>query len=106
MAYRPTRGHGNSGGNMRNMIGFVRALSAVSALALPLSAPALADVVVNNVLSPGSITVVGPGSRYVGPDYYDGSYYREPSYYPRRLYRTDYYDGPSYREPAYDQRYQ
>ena len=85
---------------MKRMVGFVPALGTVFAVVLSLSTPAVADVVVNNVLSPGSVTVVGTGSRVYDSDYYGGpGYYREHRYHRHHHhsgYQANYYDPHAY----------
>ena len=79
---------------MKKIFGLAAASALGVVCCIALTNPAPADVVVNNVFSPGSVTVVGP-DYYSG---YDGYSYR------RRYYRSEYNE-PRYYEPRYEQRY-
>jgi hypothetical protein len=84
---------------MKKLLGPVCASVFAAASCLALTTPSLADVVVNNVFSPGSVTVVGPGG-YGGSGY---DYYDRPRYYRSEYYEPRYYE--RYSEPRYYERY-
>ena len=72
---------------------------------IALTSSSQADVVVNNVFSPGSVTVIGPGGQYLGPDYYGGYGYDNYTYRPR-YHRSESYEPRYYEQRYYEPRYQ
>jgi hypothetical protein len=95
---------------MKTMIGIVTALSVSAVSTIAFSTPSSAQVIVNNVFSPFSSTVIGPGYGYYSysdpyrSGYYErpNSYYSEPNYYSRPGY---YESSGYYRQSHYDRRY-
>jgi len=73
------------------------ALSVAVALTAVTVTPSKAEVIVNNVFSPGTFIQVGPGYGYGGPRYYsEPGYYDGPRYYGERRHR----EYPGYYEPS------
>jgi hypothetical protein len=95
---------------MKNLIGPVAVLSVAAVLTIATNTPSSAQVIVNNVFSPFSSTVIGTGYGYYGYNnsysygYYDrpSYYYGESSYYNRSGYYERDYNRPRYSEsPGY-----
>ena len=65
---------------MKNVIGPVAVLSMAVALVFAQGTPSYGDVIVNNLLSPGTLIQVAPGSAYVGPRHHSGYGFYESGY--------------------------